>query len=92
MAEQLTQLPQHDRPPAGAALFAGPPFELPEDPFLPEDEAARLRRFGRLLDESKSLIRQLREIPGPQELLDVVQDLEGIDNAMRAKIGRPANR
>jgi hypothetical protein len=86
LALQLTQLKQHDTP-KDAAPFAGAPFELPFEPFLPGPEPERWGLIRRLLDTSRGLFRQIKAVPGmPKEVLDIVGSLETADAEVRKKL------
>jgi hypothetical protein len=58
-AMKLMKLPLADDP----AKFAGPPFELPDDP-LPAAPADQWRELVRLIGETNTLLAQLRALTG----------------------------
>ncbi len=62
LSAKLTTLPLGADP----TVFAGPPFELPDDP-LPDNTADRWKELVRLIDVTNKLLAKLRALTGPDK-------------------------
>lgn len=79
VADHLMELPLTD----GAALHAGPPFELPYSLALPDQPAERWRLHLDLLGSSQALVAQLRQAG---EVGSILNNLDTRDSSRRTKI------
>jgi hypothetical protein len=77
LAVALTGLPRTDRPADGVAAA---PFELPDDPFPPNDEAKLWRVHRQLIEQSTGLFEKIRKaFPAGHPVRKTVDQLEAAD-------------